>query len=79
MEKIKNELIWLITTWFGRYVLSAILTVLGGILITHVAENWLTYGVYYAGGAGIVLNLVANIVFAAIIYPIRKILKGRKK
>jgi len=79
MINIKDEFTWLVSTWFGRYILSAILTVIGGILITHVAENWLTYGIYYLGGAGIVLNLVANIVVSTIIYPIRKILKGKKK
>jgi hypothetical protein len=66
MEEFNNNIIWLITTWFGRYIFAAMLTVFGGVLIEHVYENWLTYGIYYAGGAGIVLNLLAQIVFSII-------------
>lgn len=61
MEKFKDNIMWLLTTWFGRYIFFAGLTVFGGVLIEHVSENWLTYGIYYAAGAGIVLNLLAQI------------------
>jgi uncharacterized membrane protein len=84
MEKIKNKLLWLVSTNLGRVGLGAILAIVGGVLSPYGTIEFLSTDYEFftymatAGMSIIGAYVVIMIVYAWVINPIRRLINKRK-
>lgn len=85
MGKIKDKLLWLVSTHFGRIIMGAILAIVGGILSPYGTIEFLStdYDFFtYMATAGMIIigaYVLIMIAHAWIINPIRMLINKRKK